>query len=151
MTQIRFRSPYRVALPNGAAIYWYAPDGSLLTSVQLPVEQPTSCAFGGSRRDTPFVTTARTDLDDDALTPQPHAGKVFAIDGLGARGLPACRTAAGHDGRLSVRGPGGGPAQARILAFSRSNSSAVMTPRSRRSASLASWSAGLCEPAASWT
>jgi hypothetical protein len=30
------------------------------------------------------------------------------------------------------------PAQARIFAFSRSNSSAVMTPRSRRSASLAS-------------
>ena len=34
-------------------------------------------------------------------------------------------------------------AQARTLAFSRSNSSAVMTPRSRRSASLASWSAEL--------
>jgi hypothetical protein len=28
------------------------------------------------------------DLDDDALARQPHAGKVFAIDGLGARGLP---------------------------------------------------------------
>ena len=44
-----------------------------------------------------------------------------------------------------------GPAQARILAFSRSNSAAVMTPRSRKSASLASWSTVLCEPAASWT
>jgi hypothetical protein len=42
----------------------------------------------GPRRDTLFVTTARTDLDDDALARQPHAGKVFAIDGLGARGLP---------------------------------------------------------------
>ena len=42
--------------------------------------------------------------------------------------------------------------QAMILAFSRSNSSGVMTPRSRRSASLASWSAVLvCGPAASWT
>lgn len=58
-----------------------APDG-------LPVDRPTSCAFGGPRRDTLFVTTARTDLDDDALARQPHAGKVFAIDGLGARGLP---------------------------------------------------------------
>ncbi len=46
---------------------------------------------------------------------------------------------------------GCGLAQARILAFSRSNSSAVMTPRSRRSASLASWSTALCDPAASWT
>ncbi len=77
-----------IALWNGAAIHRYAPDGSLLASVQLPVERPTSCAFGGPRRDTLFVTTARTDLDDDALARQPHAGKVFAIDGLGTRGLP---------------------------------------------------------------
>jgi sugar lactone lactonase YvrE len=35
-----------------------------------------------------FVTSARTGLDDDALIRQPHAGKVFAIDGLGVRGLP---------------------------------------------------------------
>jgi sugar lactone lactonase YvrE len=77
-----------VALWNGAAIHRYAPDGSFLTSVRLPVERPTSCAFGGPRRDTLFVTTARADLDDDALARQPHAGKVFAIDGLGARGLP---------------------------------------------------------------
>ena len=39
---------------------------------------------------------------------------------------------------------------ARTLAFSRSNSSAVMTPRSRRSASLASWSAEFGSPAACW-
>ena len=41
--------------------------------------------------------------------------------------------------------------QARILAFWLSNSCAVMTPRSRRSASLASWSAVLGSPATSWT
>jgi hypothetical protein len=43
-------------------------------------------------------------------------------------------------------------AQARILAFWRSNSSVVSTPRSRSSASLASWSAGpACDPAACCT
>ena len=77
-----------VALWNGGAVHRYAPDGSLLASVQLPVQRPTSCAFGGPGRDTLFVTTARTDLDGDALARQPHAGKVFAIDGLGVRGLP---------------------------------------------------------------
>jgi len=56
-----------VALWNGGAVHRYAPDGSLLTSVRLPVQRPTSCAFGGPCRDTLFVTTARTDLDDDAL------------------------------------------------------------------------------------
>ena len=34
------------------------------------------------------MTSARTGLDDDALAGQPHAGKVFAIDGIGFRGLP---------------------------------------------------------------
>jgi sugar lactone lactonase YvrE len=77
-----------VALWNGSAVHRYAPDGSLLASVQLPVQRPTSCAFGGPGRDALFVTSARTDLDDDALARQPHAGKVFAIDGLGVRGLP---------------------------------------------------------------
>jgi sugar lactone lactonase YvrE len=77
-----------VALWNGAAVHRYAPDGSLLASVQLPVDRPTSCAFGGPGRDTLFVTSARTDLDEEALARQPHAGRVFAIDGLGARGLP---------------------------------------------------------------
>jgi sugar lactone lactonase YvrE len=77
-----------VALWNGAAVNRYAPDGTLLASVPLPVQRPTSCAFGGPGRDTLFVTSARTELDDDALARQPHAGKVFAIQGLGARGLP---------------------------------------------------------------
>ena len=71
-----------------AAVNRYAPDGSLLASVQLPVERPTSCAFGGPERATLFVTTAREGLDDDALARQPDCGRVFAISGLGVRGLP---------------------------------------------------------------
>ena len=77
-----------IALWNGGAVSRYAPDGSLLATVRLPVERPTSCAFGGPGLDTLFVTSARTDLDDDALARQPHAGRLFAIDGLGVRGLP---------------------------------------------------------------
>src|SRR5690242_5159763 len=36
-----------VALWNGGAVQSYAPDGTLLTSVRLPAQRPTSCAFGG--------------------------------------------------------------------------------------------------------
>jgi sugar lactone lactonase YvrE len=89
-----------VALWNGGAVHRYAPDGSLLAAVQLPVQRPTSCAFGGPGRDTLFVTSARTDLDDDALARQPHAGKVFAIDGLGVRG-PPCMSYHGRTPRSS--------------------------------------------------
>ena len=77
-----------VALWGGGAVNRYGPDGSLLGSVQLPVERPTSCAFGGADRATLFVTTARADLDGLALARQPDAGRVFAIEGLGVRGLP---------------------------------------------------------------
>jgi len=77
-----------VALWNGGAVQRYAPDGTLVASVPLPVQRPTSCAFGGPGRDTLFVTSARTGLGDDDLARQPHAGQVFAIDGLGVRGLP---------------------------------------------------------------
>jgi sugar lactone lactonase YvrE len=77
-----------VALWNGGAVHRYAPDGALLARVELPVQRPTSCAFGGQRRDILFVTSARTELDEGALARQPHAGRVFAIEGLGVRGLP---------------------------------------------------------------
>ena len=94
-----------VALWNGGAVHRYAPDGSLLASVRLPVQRPTSCAFGGPGRDTLFVTSARTGLDDDALAGQPHAGKVFAINGLGFRGLPCMP----YRGQVATDGTSGRP------------------------------------------
>jgi sugar lactone lactonase YvrE len=84
-----------VALWGGAAVNRYRRDGQLLETVKLPVERPTSCAFGGPDRETLFVTTARVDLDEVALARQPEAGRLFAIDGLGARGLP-CLPYRGH-------------------------------------------------------
>ena len=77
-----------VALWGGGAVNRYAPDGSLLASLELPVERPTSCAFGGPDRATLFITTAWEGLDDDARARQPDSGRVFAISGLGVRGLP---------------------------------------------------------------
>ena len=61
----------------------------MLETVDLPVERPTSCAFGGPDRDTLFVTSAREGLSDEAIARQPCAGHVFAVEGLGVRGLPA--------------------------------------------------------------
>jgi len=77
-----------VALWGGGAVRRYRPDGTLLTVVPLPVDRPTSCVFGGPDRSTLFVTTARQGLDDEALSRQPHAGRVFRIEGLGVRGAP---------------------------------------------------------------
>jgi len=78
-----------VALWGGGAVRRYRPDGTLLSAVPLPVERPTSCAFGGADRSTLFITTARHGLDDAAASRQPLAGHVFRVDGLGVRGA-AC-------------------------------------------------------------
>jgi sugar lactone lactonase YvrE len=77
-----------VALWDGGAVNRYAPDGSLLTSIPLPVARPTSCTFGGQNRATLFVTTARVGLDDAARERQPDCGRVFAIGPLSIHGLP---------------------------------------------------------------
>ena len=68
-------------------IVGYDPQGSLLVVVPLPVERPTSCAFGGPDLATLFVTTARHGLDETALARQPDAGRVLRVDGLGVVGV----------------------------------------------------------------
>lgn len=78
-----------VGLYNGWGVHRYAPDGSLRGTVDIPVAQATSCAFGGSDRRTLFVTTGRERLDEAAVKRQPDAGRVFSVTGLGARG-PGC-------------------------------------------------------------
>ncbi len=77
-----------VAWWGGGAVKRYAPDGSLRATVPVPVERPTSCAFGGADLATLFITSASAGLDDDARALQPDAGRVFSVSGLGVRGSP---------------------------------------------------------------
>lgn len=64
--------------------------GEVLRFIKIEnVSCVTSVAFGGDEFDTLFVTTATTSLKENELKEQPHAGYVFAIKGLGVRGLPA--------------------------------------------------------------
>ncbi len=60
-----------VALWGGGAVNRYAADGSPLATVSLPVQRPTSCAFGGPDRETLFVTTARAGLDEELSPASP--------------------------------------------------------------------------------
>jgi len=92
-----------IALWGGGEVRRYAPDGSLTATVRLPVDRPTSCAFGGPDRSVLFVTTARDGLDDAALEGQPHAGKLFRVDGLQVRGVPCLP----YRGRIDDAGPSG--------------------------------------------
>ncbi|MEL0098552.1 MAG: SMP-30/gluconolactonase/LRE family protein [Opitutae bacterium] len=74
-----------VAMCHGGSILRLDPQsGELLQKVELPCIETTACAFGGKNLDRLFVTTGKhkTLIEEDA-------GKVFVIDGLGLRGIPA--------------------------------------------------------------
>jgi sugar lactone lactonase YvrE len=44
------------------------------------VQRPTSCAFGGERLATLYITSAREGLEGTELDRQPLAGGLFAVD-----------------------------------------------------------------------
>lgn len=65
-----------------------AATGATLAEIELPVQRPTSCAFGGPALDTLYITSARIDLSEAELARQPLAGSVFVAQ-PGVVGLPA--------------------------------------------------------------
>jgi len=71
---------------QGGCLARFAPDGRLDRLVELPVSQPTSCAFGGPDLRTLYVTTARQKLSAEALAAEPLAGALLALD-VGVAGL----------------------------------------------------------------
>jgi sugar lactone lactonase YvrE len=66
-----------LALWGGSCVNCYSPEAQLLQRIELPVPQPSSCAFGGEDLQTLYITTARLDLSDEELQQHPLSGKVF--------------------------------------------------------------------------
>lgn len=77
---------------DGWRLARYAPDGRLDRVVELPVQKPTSCMFGGPDLRTLYVTSAIWDLTPAQLRDQPQAGGLFALD-VGIGGVPEPRFA----------------------------------------------------------
>jgi len=93
--------PYRIdgATVDADGFYWcaevhdwhigkYAPDGTQVDRIRMPVRQPTMCTFGGANLDVLYVVSATRFLEPGEAAQQPHAGGLFAIHGTGATGLP---------------------------------------------------------------
>ena len=66
-----------IAFWDGWCVRRFSPAGERLAELRVPVQRPTSCAFGGPEFDQLFITSARRGLTEDELAAQPQAGGLF--------------------------------------------------------------------------
>jgi L-arabinonolactonase len=78
---------------NGSRIVRYAPSGKVDRVIELPVSNPTCVAFGGSKLDILYITTARYLMKPEEIEACPIAGALFALS-PGVSGVPSKKFAA---------------------------------------------------------
>jgi len=76
-----------VAFWDGWKIVNYDPSGRRVAHIDLPVQCPSSCAFGGRYVDELYITSAWEELNESQRTSQPFAGDLFRLK-MERRGLP---------------------------------------------------------------
>ena len=81
---------YWLTQPPAARVVRYDPRGRVDRVLEMPVSQPTCVAFGGSRMDTLYITSAKYRMPADKLAKEPLAGAIFAAH-PGVRGLADSR------------------------------------------------------------
>lgn len=69
-----------VAFWDGWCLRRIAPSGETVERIAMPVQRPTSCAFGGRELDRLYVTSATKGLTGEALRMQPCAGGLLLMD-----------------------------------------------------------------------
>ncbi len=72
---------------NGWRITRYDPAGQIDRTIDLPVPNVTSLAFGGPDLDRLYITSAKLDMSARDIAEAPLSGGLFAVD-TGIRGLP---------------------------------------------------------------
>ncbi|MCP3468818.1 SMP-30/gluconolactonase/LRE family protein [Bradyrhizobium sp. CCGUVB1N3] len=77
-----------VALVQVGKIARFTPQGKLDRLIDAPTDLPSSVAFGGPELSTLYVTSIKDSGSGRAVSRHPDGGFLFAIDGLGATGLP---------------------------------------------------------------
>jgi sugar lactone lactonase YvrE len=75
-----------IAFWDGWCVRRFSPSGECLATIELPVQKPTSLAFGGPALDRLYITSASIGLSDSDRAIQPCAGGLFMLDS-GTTGL----------------------------------------------------------------
>lgn len=68
-----------IAFWDGWCLRRFAPSGERLAELALPVQRPTSVAFGGGDLGDLFVTSAARGLSEAEIADQPHAGGLLRL------------------------------------------------------------------------
>ena len=72
-----------IAMWDGSRIEVISNTGQVKDPIELPVQRPTSCTFGGASANELIVTTAARELD---LKAQPYSGMLLSLIGTGFSG-----------------------------------------------------------------
>ncbi|MBM3606080.1 MAG: SMP-30/gluconolactonase/LRE family protein [Alphaproteobacteria bacterium] len=80
-----------VALIQVGKIARFTPEGELDRLIEAPTDMPSCVAFGGPDMATLYVTTIKDSGTGRAVSRHPAGGHLFAIEGLGATGIPETR------------------------------------------------------------
>ena len=64
---------------GGQVTRWNPKTQKCLQIIPIPAPNVTSCTFGGPNMKDLFITTARKDMDKNALEKYPQAGGVFRL------------------------------------------------------------------------
>lgn len=76
-----------IAFWDGWCVRRFSPGGEQLDEIPVPVQRPTSVAFGGPALDRMFITSASRGLSPEERAAQPYAGGLF-MTVPGVRGVP---------------------------------------------------------------
>lgn len=69
-----------VGMWNGNAVIRFNPKtGKVLQRIEVPAHNITSCAFGGDKLDTLYITSARVDMTEEELKKYPLSGSIFKV------------------------------------------------------------------------
>jgi sugar lactone lactonase YvrE len=71
---------------NASRVVRYTPAGRVDRVIELPIDRPTCCGFGGPGLDVLFVTTTSQNMSPGEREKQPLAGALLALD-VGVSGL----------------------------------------------------------------
>ena len=75
------------AMWDGWCVICFNPKGEEISRIQLPVQRPTSCTFGGEDLRTLYITIASVGLSEEEIQKSFYSGDLFAIQ-TNTVGLP---------------------------------------------------------------